>query len=157
MKRLLVKGLETFHPDHCLCSDCTRYYWGQRPPPDAEFKKTHDRAMIMERFRLARLDEDMASIMLCSRPGCDAMMTSDASGTFSIMKTPSDQWTTEDLCPECVGELVAWYATPTVSRAGKAFKKPYQELAYNADITTDDLILKAAEKIILSDRKAIDS
>ena len=64
----------------------------------------------------------MAGINMCER--CDSLVTSNAAGKVGIVENYQDPGRRHDLCPPCVGDLVAWMAEKPV-REQRAYREPY--------------------------------
>lgn len=70
----------------------------------------------------------MATINLCGRKGCNAMMTSDAAGVIQLWKRPDDDDSRAfELCPGCVADVVNLLESGRIGDREQAYKEPYQE------------------------------
>ena len=70
----------------------------------------------------------MATINLCGRKGCNAMMTSDAAGIIQLWRYPDDDDSRAfELCPACVADVVRALEATDIGPREQAYKEPYTE------------------------------
>lgn len=89
----------------------------------------------------------MATINICDRPGCGALVKSDAMGSIELFtggKEPENP--RGHVCPACVDDLMTlWETEPSVRE--KSYGKPWQRTAETlSDMSSVQLMQLAIER-----------
>lgn len=104
----------------------------------------------------------MASINLCDRNGCDAMVKGAALGAVQIVtdSTPDAERVSKEICPGCIADLMDVLETPPTTHRKQAYAKPWKRPEDEPDdtmkgVTTEQLAAELFQRT-LKDRKAIE-
>jgi hypothetical protein len=146
------------HHGACLCDKCVRSYAQHNASKTCECadcethrhhlytEKTVERIQGRKQGRKQGRTVHVATINLCGRKGCNAMMTSDAAGVIQLWRYPEDDDSKAfELCPACVADVVNLLDNQSIGDRQQAYKEPYKEPTATksddplADVPTDDL------------------
>lgn len=130
------------HHGACMCDKCVRSHsqHNARMTCECDDCKTHNhylynndakrdtRRAIAQGKPVPGRNTRVATINLCGRKGCNAMMTSDAAGVIQLWKRPDDEDSRAfELCPACVADVVRTLEATDIGQREQAYKEPYQE------------------------------
>jgi hypothetical protein len=122
-------NIDRSHMGYGICPNCGHaqedHFWYVRPGPMGQEMEMGCKACIDGICVNRREVTGMSAINICDR--CASLMTGRAIGTLSIEKAPTEYAERKEICPACVGELVAFLAEKPVRDRGTAYTEPYTD------------------------------